>query len=102
MSREEIKAATEEKPGYKTSEFWLSFVAVLVSFAMSSGLVIEGSHLMQALGLIAAALSAMGYGYSRAKTKEAASHVKAMLMAPPTVITQAAPPVDPSRGSPQD
>jgi hypothetical protein len=59
------------KPGYKTSEFWMSAVAVLVGLLMSSGVIDAGSSWDKAVGLVAAALAAMGYTSNRAAVKSA-------------------------------
>lgn len=60
------------KPGYKTTEFWLSTVAVIVGLVMASGAIVEGSQAAQIAGFIASALAAMGYSYSRGNTKAGA------------------------------
>lgn len=59
--------SNEAKPGYKTSEFWLSLVAVVVAALMSSG--IENPAVLKAAGIVGTVLTAMGYTYARAKTK---------------------------------
>ena len=61
------------KPGYKTTEFWLSFLAAIVSFAYGSGIVGTGTALDKGLGLIAGCLAAAGYASSRGATKAAAT-----------------------------
>jgi hypothetical protein len=63
----------EIKPGYRTTEFWLSAAAAAVGLLMASGLLVEGSALAQSVGLIATALSAMGYSAARGKAKTAAA-----------------------------
>ena len=55
------------KPGYKTTEFWLSLAAVLVASVLSSGL--ENPAVLKAAGIIGSVLAAMGYTYARAKVK---------------------------------
>ena len=57
------------KPGYKTSEFWLSLAAVLVSAFLAAGVLPVDHWAVKAAGLIAAALAAAGYGSSRAQLK---------------------------------
>ena len=54
--------------GYKTSEFWLSLVAILTGAILSSG-AIENNTVLQGLGLVASTLAALGYSGSRAITK---------------------------------
>lgn len=61
------------KDGYKTTEFWLSLVAMLVGALIASGVLAEGGMPLQVAGMVAAALSAMGYSSSRAKAKQADS-----------------------------
>ena len=58
------------KPGYKTTEFWLSAVAVLLGLAMASGLIPSDSAWDQAVGLVVSALAAMGYTGARAGVKK--------------------------------
>ena len=59
----------ETKPGYQTTEFWLTTAAILVGIVFDSGAVIEGSPLGEGLGLVAAALSIAGYSVSRGIAK---------------------------------
>tara|TARA_R100001530_G_C4262971_1_gene141011 strand:+ start:261 stop:494 length:234 start_codon:yes stop_codon:yes gene_type:complete len=54
--------------GYKTSEFWLSLCAVLVSAVVSSG-AIENNTILQGIALVSGALAALGYSGTRAITK---------------------------------
>lgn len=62
----------DETPrGIKTTEFWLSAIAMLVALLLSSGLFSEGSIWVQALGVIATALASLGYSYTRGRTKAA-------------------------------
>lgn len=71
MADDTTTPATPEpvKPGYKTTEFWLSAVAVLLGLAMASGLIPSGSAWDQAVGLVVSALAAMGYTGARAGIK---------------------------------
>lgn len=74
MSGEEIKdlviAEAKSKPGYKTTEFWLTVVATAVGFALTSGLIGEGSQVEKLLGMAAQVLSTMGYSVSRGIAKK--------------------------------
>jgi len=63
--------------GYKTTEFWLSLVAILTGAILSSG-AIENNTVLQGLGLIAAALTALGYSGARAITKAGESKSNAI------------------------
>lgn len=56
------------KPGYKTTEFYLTVAATIVGLLMASG-AFESGAVAQGLGVVASALAAMGYSYSRAKAK---------------------------------
>lgn len=62
------------KPGYKTTEFWLTVAANLIGATLASGLVVEGSQLAQGLGLATVVLSNLGYTYTRAKVKTEEAH----------------------------
>jgi len=59
------------KPGYKTSEFWLSAVASIIGLVMASGAIESGSSYDKAVGLVVTVLAAMGYTASRATVKKA-------------------------------
>lgn len=63
----------ETKPGYKTTEFWLSVAAMLVGALMASGLLDEsGTDIDNKIfGLIAMVLAGLGYSANRAWTKGA-------------------------------
>lgn len=63
------------KPGYKTSEFWLSTIATIVGLVMASGIldtVAETHWSVRVVGGVVAVLAALGYTSSRAKIKAAA------------------------------
>lgn len=57
------------KPGYKTTEFWLSLVATLIGLLWASGLISEGSTADKVIGFVAAALGQFGYAVSRGLAK---------------------------------
>jgi hypothetical protein len=59
------------KPGYKTSEFWLTTIAILVGTLIASGAFADTTALGRALAFIASALTAAGYSYSRGLVKKA-------------------------------
>ncbi len=61
--------ADEVKPGYKTTEFWLSTIAVLIGALLASGVVTEGSLTARIVGGVVAVLAALGYGINRTITK---------------------------------
>ncbi len=60
----------EPKPGYKTTEFWLTTAAMIVGALMASGLIHTGSQADQIIGMAAMVLSKLGYTVSRAMVKK--------------------------------
>jgi hypothetical protein len=58
------------KPGYKTTEFWLSVAAMLVGAALASGVFPADSSGDQILGLAATVLASLGYTVSRTIAKK--------------------------------
>jgi len=61
------------KLGYKTTEFWLSTVAMLIGALMASGALDsldESNWIVRVVGGAVAVLSALGYEASRSKVKE--------------------------------
>lgn len=68
----------EIKPGWKTSEFWLSFAAFIVGSLLASGVIPAESIWAQLVGFAGAALAAMGYTYKRSAVKEVSSSAAAL------------------------
>ena len=62
---------TPVKPGYQTTEFWLSTLALLLGLALASGAVHEGGLAAQIIGGVLSVLSSLGYTASRTKIKSA-------------------------------
>lgn len=66
-------AATEStapvKPGYQTTEFWLSGIATVLGVVMASGSLPEGGLAGQIIGGVLSVLAALGYTAARAKIK---------------------------------
>jgi len=63
---------TAVKPGWKSTEFWLSTVATLVGLVMASGILdtVADTHWsVRVIGGVVAVLAALGYTSSRAKLK---------------------------------
>jgi hypothetical protein len=62
-----------DKPGYKTTEFWLSTIAVLIGLAYGSGVIAETgtSGIEKSIAFVASALAALGYSNSRGAVKAA-------------------------------
>lgn len=63
----------EVKPGYKTSEFWLTLLVVLLGALMASGAFGDEHIAMNAAGMAMATLKALGYDAARARTKSSES-----------------------------
>lgn len=59
-----------KKPGYKTSEFWITAIGTLVTLVMSSGAITDGSQADRIAGYIVAGLAMLGYTVSRTKAKQ--------------------------------
>lgn len=61
----------DNKPGYKTTEFWMSLIAVVLGALVASGTFnLEGTA-AQVVGLVEAALVALGYTGARLTLKKA-------------------------------
>jgi hypothetical protein len=69
-------SATEPKPGYRSTEFWLSAIAAVVGLIISSGALEAGSTAAQIVGVVASALVAMGYTAARGRVKADAEKAK--------------------------
>jgi hypothetical protein len=63
-------------PGYKTTEFWLSLVAMILGAVAASGAIVEGSMAAQIIGGVMAILAQLGYTASRTQVKKAAEKVE--------------------------
>ena len=57
------------KPGYKTTEFWMTALAAVVGLLMTSEMFIDDSVWAKGLGLVAAGLASAGYAVSRGMAK---------------------------------
>lgn len=63
---------TDTKPGYKTTEFWLTLLAELFGFLMMSGvmdLAPGDAWISKVIGGAIAVLAALGYTANRTKAK---------------------------------
>ena len=58
------------KPGYKTTEWIMTALCMVVGLLMSAGIFDETGTVMKALGLGAAALASAGYSVSRGMAKK--------------------------------
>jgi hypothetical protein len=61
--------ASEPKPGYKTTEFWLALAATVVGAAFASNAFPSESSGDKLLGLAAIVLASLGYTVSRTMVK---------------------------------
>ena len=58
------------KPGYKSTEFWLSTAAMMIGALVASGAFPMESSVGQMLGMAMSGLAALGYGASRTAVKK--------------------------------
>lgn len=71
VSEENISAVTPPvKAGYKTTEFWMSLVAVILGALYSSGVIVEGTAVDKWIGVAVIVLTTMGYQVSRSIAKK--------------------------------
>lgn len=72
------KKTGEVKAGYKTTEFWLSTIAVVVGVVVSAGLADpDGAGTWDKIvGVVCSLLAAMGYTVARSNVKAAAEEAK--------------------------
>lgn len=61
---------TIEKPGYKTSEFWLKVLAFLLTALYASGAIPTEGSTAKVVAIIATTLGALGYTVSRTLVKK--------------------------------
>ncbi len=64
-------ATTTTKPGYATTEFWLTLAAMLIGTLVTSGAFADTSTIGKIIAFAATALASIGYSMSRAITKTA-------------------------------
>lgn len=67
------------RPGYKTTEFWLSALATLLGLFVASGALGDDHYFMKVAGMALSALAALGYSAARAKVKSAESLAAAVV-----------------------
>jgi hypothetical protein len=67
----------EKKPGWKTTEFWLTLIANIVGLLLASG-AITNDMVLQGLGMASMALGNLGYGMARASTKRSENALAAV------------------------
>lgn len=64
-------APTTIKPGYKTTEAWLTLASQLLGWMYASGVIGDAGTAAKVAALAAAGLSALGYSVSRGMAKSA-------------------------------
>ena len=57
------------KPGWKTTEFWMSLAAVICGALVAGDVVSESSTVGKAVGAVISVLGALGYTASRTAVK---------------------------------
>lgn len=67
----QTQSTTPIKPGWKTSEFWLSLAAKLLSVGFVSGVIPTSGTAATIAGVAAVELGALGYAVVRASVKKA-------------------------------
>lgn len=78
-------ANTSIKPAWKTTEFWLSTIAMLVGLLLASGVFSpddpSDAKVLRVLGLVASILSSLGYTAARTSAKNRAVEGAALVAA---------------------
>ena len=59
----------QSKPGWKTTEFWLSLISVICGAIVAGDVVTESSTIGKAVGAVISMLGALGYTASRTAVK---------------------------------
>ena len=59
-----------KKPGFKTTEFWLSSIAMILGVVLASGAIPEGGMAGQIVGGVLSVLASLGYTASRTQVKK--------------------------------
>jgi hypothetical protein len=59
----------DEKPGYKSTEFWMSAAVAIIGLVIASGAVEDTSTWGQILAYAMSTLTTLGYTAGRAKVK---------------------------------
>lgn len=61
------------KPGYKTSEFWLTLAAMVCGVLLASGAIPSSGKVYSVIVAVAGFLASMGYTYGRSTVKAASA-----------------------------
>lgn len=96
LTAENDPGSPAQKPGYKTTEFWLTIVAMLVGVLLSAGVFADDSPVLKGLGVAASVLGLLGYqvqrGMLKASGNKAAAFVEAAKSAPGVPANPQSPP----------
>jgi len=68
-----------KKPGYKTTEFWLTLAAILVGALLASGVLPTDGTWVKVVGMAASILGALGYQVTRSFTKHSDNKASVLL-----------------------
>tara|TARA_B100001175_G_C19429408_1_gene600397 strand:- start:831 stop:1088 length:258 start_codon:yes stop_codon:yes gene_type:complete len=69
-SKKTVSVESQKTPGYKSTEFYMSMAAVIIGAVASSGLLAEDGAMTKIVGIVMAALVALGYTGSRLTLKK--------------------------------
>jgi hypothetical protein len=58
------------KPGYKTTEFWLTVAAMVIGLLLQSDALVSSPAILKAAAAASQMLALLGYQYSRATVKK--------------------------------
>lgn len=65
------------RPGYKTTEFWLKLIAMVLTACYASGLIPTQGKVAAIVAIVATMLGALGYTVARTMAKAPAADDKA-------------------------
>ena len=73
-------------PGWKTTEFWMTSLSMIVGLLLASGIVPTEGVLMKAIAIVQMILASLGYSVARGVTKSGAARADAVVaaMRPPS------------------
>ena len=64
------------KPGYQSTEFWLTLLAMILGAVMASGVLSDGGLVIQIVGGALALLAKLGYTAARTSAKNTETYAK--------------------------
>ncbi len=67
-----------QKPGWRSSEFWISLASMIVGALLASGLIADDSTWGKLLGMAAMLLTSLGYQVSRTVVKASGNKAAAV------------------------